>query len=646
MKKTLAVWKELYGPDHPKLSEAYIAIGSSYGQKDEFELSEINFQKALNLYLSRRDENNPRVGVVLFNLGVLYEKMKNYPKALEYHTQALEFRRNMYGGEHFSMNSGYNSIGNSHKAMENLEEAEKNYLKAVELSKIEPYRTMNTHYFALTSLGNIFRTRGEYEKSLQYHWSALSILDSTNGVIIPLGADIMENLGETYITIGNYDSAAACFQRGIDFLEKYEKVNKVNLDLLQIDTYQGQGTMYYKKYQNSSNDPRDLYHSVEAFEKSLDIADNLRQKFLTLDSRQNFIGTSLRILEGSARTDCALMTHAPDKKDELLERIFQNMEKGKSVALLESFNESRAKINGGLPQSMIDREDDLKKTITRLEEQIYSEQARGENADSLKVLELEAEIFDLKSDFQNLMAELNRNYPQYISLKYGNKIPPIDQVKKFLGPNRALIEFLVGRETITTLVISQNQSNAFNQTIPKDLFSDIEKLRKSLSPESVKNNVLDPQSFKKLSFKLYQTILQKSIEILDDQINTLIIVPDGALGYLPFDILISNDQSPNQWMTMPYLINQYQISTSYSASLLLENENNASDKYAFGGFAAEYPIRFGEADSISQDSLIAMLVRDGDFPLPGAIDEVNQIAKLLQGGSLYRHESQRGELQS
>ena len=71
-------------------------------------------------------------------------------------------------------------------------------------------------------------------------------------------------------------------------------------------------------------------------------------------------------------------------------------------------------------------------------------------------------------------------------------------------------------------------------------------------------------------------------------IDKLIIVPDGVLGYLPFDALLKN-RTDTTFKALPYLIKAYEISYSYSVTLLQEMsvKKNQPSK-TFLGFAPEF----------------------------------------------------------
>ncbi|NJL75557.1 MAG: CHAT domain-containing protein [Saprospiraceae bacterium] len=73
-----------------------------------------------------------------------------------------------------------------------------------------------------------------------------------------------------------------------------------------------------------------------------------------------------------------------------------------------------------------------------------------------------------------------------------------------------------------------------------------------------------------LSFQIYTHIFAP-IEAVFPLPEKLIIVPDGILGYIPFDALIKKESAdPTLHKQHDYLIKNHQISYVYSASLLQE----------------------------------------------------------------------------
>ncbi len=84
----------------------------------------------------------------------------------------------------------------------------------------------------------------------------------------------------------------------------------------------------------------------------------------------------------------------------------------------------------------------------------------------------------------------------------------------------------------------------------------------------------------------------------------LIIIPDGVLGYFPFEILTksSKDSEELDFKTMPYLLKEFPVSYSYSATLKYNpyfiKDRKSNDELI--AFAPEYE-RTTENDSLSRD---------------------------------------------
>ena len=77
--------------------------------------------------------------------------------------------------------------------------------------------------------------------------------------------------------------------------------------------------------------------------------------------------------------------------------------------------------------------------------------------------------------------------------------------------------------------------------------------------------------------QLYQELLFPALQNISPSINELVIVTDGILGYVPLQILVTNDDWQNskeaRYDKLAYLLYDYQISYAYSATFLQEAAN-------------------------------------------------------------------------
>jgi CHAT domain-containing protein len=122
-------------------------------------------------------------------------------------------------------------------------------------------------------------------------------------------------------------------------------------------------------------------------------------------------------------------------------------------------------------------------------------------------------------------------------------------------------------------------------------------------------------------------------------VERLVIIPDGRLGYLPFQVLIDNRQleGVDDYRKLPYVINNYEVRYEYSSTLLLAEHTPKQQRGGFLGFAPQYGEGGGgisvrsaaEEDVLAEDA--AEVVRLA--PLKFTKTEVEEISRLFAGQS-------------
>ena len=129
----------------------------------------------------------------------------------------------------------------------------------------------------------------------------------------------------------------------------------------------------------------------------------------------------------------------------------------------------------------------------------------------------------------------------------------------------------------------------------KELTKQIIALREEIQAQNFKQNA--EQSYAKFTSSaglIYNYALAPSLEHLNPGIKQLIIIPDGALWLIPFEMLLHKkvesadiNFSPDH---LPYLINKYAISYAHNSRLLISDKQNVSteNESDFAGFAPSF----------------------------------------------------------
>ena len=121
--------------------------------------------------------------------------------------------------------------------------------------------------------------------------------------------------------------------------------------------------------------------------------------------------------------------------------------------------------------------------------------------------------------------------------------------------------------------------------------------------------------------------------------NELIIVPDGVLGYVPFEALLS--KSPGRmgvFTSYPYLLNDYRISYCYSATLLKEMREKQHRSKPKKSVLATAPFFRGNAQALHPRSefwAINEVKRDSLQALDASGEEVAFVSRLWNGTSIF-----------
>jgi CHAT domain-containing protein len=195
----------------------------------------------------------------------------------------------------------------------------------------------------------------------------------------------------------------------------------------------------------------------------------------------------------------------------------------------------------------------------------------AERSKSRVLLELLTESVANLNKGNSQEAEAIKN-PLPVSLKEVQALCP--------DKNTVILEYSVGDSSSCLWVITQTAHQLFKLPSRKSLQAQIEAFRFALlNPDQTNNDF-----FTKGGFSLYQKLLQPAQSYLTKK-SKLVIIPDGILNYLPFEVLLTENRgigSPPSYSELPYLMKKYPVSYAQSASVLkslLSEKSGVSQTY-------------------------------------------------------------------
>lgn len=250
---------------------------------------------------------------------------------------------------------------------------------------------------------------------------------------------------------------------------------------------------------------------------------------------------------------------------------FYLLEKGKALLLTEDIINNNALSK--LPDSIKAKELELKKaTLT------FSTQQDNDN--DAKNRGFEAEL-----KYEAYIDSIKVVYPQYFKNQSLQKILSLNKLQQSLDEETAVVSYLwpsseIGSNTIFALLITKEVTELFKVGDSKNIETLIKSYRELISkPLTTKEN---RDTYNEVAYQLYSKLFQPKKTKNSINKKNLIILPDGKLHNIPFEALVTSNESFN------YLIQEHIISYAYSLSFLEQNKNLIRQtNNDFIGFAPE-----------------------------------------------------------
>ena len=257
---------------------------------------------------------------------------------------------------------------------------------------------------------------------------------------------------------------------------------------------------------------------------------------------------------------------------EQMEPFWELSESSKSNLLLQGLRSQKIRTFSKVPDSVKDYESVLGYHINLCEENLLSEEKRLGGSDHLKIDSLESRLDSLRRTFKVLVAEMRNQYPLY-ALKYEKIKPEIETIQKsLLDKNQGLIEFYLTDCHLYTFALSKDTAIVLVNNRLKDLDKHILNFREGIT----NSRILEPeavyQKYVQSAHRLYEELMEPTLALLGEEVTRLIIIPDGVLNSIAFDLLLTKLPEENLKYrpgSYSYLIRDYAISYDFSASLSL-----------------------------------------------------------------------------
>lgn len=609
--KVLNIRKLVHPEFHPDVATVYSNIGMMHNNIGTYDQALAYHRQALAIRDSLLDESHPHLAISYDQIGVAYER-KDYPdKALSYHKKALKIRKKSLGEDHISTMISYNNIGVAYMRDNDYPNALAYYQKALSISR----HLFGELHFGVAinyhNIGTAYGYMGSYEQEMVYQRKALNVLKSVFGKLHPAIATTYNDIGEIYQKQHKYDSALSSYQKSLI------ANNAFTNDNISLENYlDGNHLLFTLK--NKVESLLAIGSDSLAMATYL-LADSLislvQRSYLTHNDKLSLNRTAKQIHEGAIQT--VLQLHSITNEQPLLQQAFYFSERSKANLLAIQLSASEARQFGQVPRHLLQQEDSLRFTLSFLRTQLM----KGEDKNVIQ-----NQLFSTQQRYDSLINALEQEYPDYYQLKYDTRTATVPGIQTQLAPEEAVISYFVGDSTYYAFAITSEYFRVVPLPVDTLLSKRVTSIRQMLSADSVA-----PGEYQQAAYELYQQLLTPVVaDSAFASVRKLTIIPDGVLGYLPFELLLTQPSTPKgNYATLPYLLQDYTIHYSYSATWLFHPfsrpANPVTDQYI--AFAPHYPALV--SDSVQR--LAFGRFRDQVAPLRWNQQEVKNINQHLSG---------------
>ena len=560
---SLEIRIQLFGPDHVTLAHNYTVIGNIYLGKRDFDKAFKFYNRALSISMNTLGEFHPNIGHNLYNLGFAYKEAEQSENALLFFRKALFMWEKKFGSQHPLVARVCDEIGVQLLTQTHYDSALFYFNRALLIWTEKPGRKGFRRAYEFSHIGTTYLKKGKFNDALRYYDLALSINKEYYGEKHIEVSQSYSDIADAYVSVRDYKNALWYNTRAIEALVLNESketsemitVNAVRL-LLAFDM---KGDILREIYYKKTLRQEDLRRSFSAYESAVLWLDKIRREYSSEDSKLLLGKKMNQIFEKGISTAYDLFTLTRDSS--FVEKAFLFSEKSKAVILTEAIIDEKARINAGIPDSLLDYENQLRARIGFYNKKLFAEQNEDEFG-SKKYRTIQDKIFALTTEYEKHLRLIEESYPQYYDLKYRSSVISLEELQKNIPDSSVLLEYYLGDRQCFVFCIDNNQFRWVALDTDSIILKQINNMRRGIETQ-------DFRSYSESAYYLYNRLIN-SIRITDA--THLIIIPDGLLSTIPFEALLTKPAGESMdYSDLAYLIKDFNISYAYSSTLLYQN---------------------------------------------------------------------------
>jgi len=304
--------------------------------------------------------------------------------------------------------------------------------------------------------------------------------------------------------------------------------------------------------------------ALNTYDSAFALADYIK-KSIDNDEARFFIAD--KVFDAYTRAVDFLMRTNTDHSKEKMIHALEWISKSRATSLAISLKENTIKKFAGLPDSLLNKERNIKISISRLKFQLQSSTDSTEQKDLLSAINSnELQLQSLNNSY--------KNYPEYYRQKFAADKVDVSYIQEnVLDDQSAILCYYKGLENVHAFVIKNN--NIAETEISNDTFlnENIHDFINFLSTVNVGT------TFNKTPAKNLYNALVSPLKKYLSGVTSLIVIPDQEFINLPFEAFMPDNNK--------YLVEDYTVTYQFALPFLQKTITtfNQEEAIAFAPFA-------------------------------------------------------------
>ncbi|MEM9338601.1 MAG: CHAT domain-containing tetratricopeptide repeat protein, partial [Bacteroidota bacterium] len=437
-----------------------------------------------------------------------------------------------------------------------------------------PYALSDNEYYRdyINIKGLIFLNEGKHEDAITYFNKSISSYQNKYGPDYHVTSSIYVNLARAYFGMDRFDTSLECIQKALALNADSQWKPQSTLDnppeispknwIDYFNTLTEKLTILQKVLSNDEDGLTKLTAQYAYIDRCVKMC---RREISDTYDQFTYDDSFEKVYAEAINTSYDLYVLTDDVQ--YLHQCFYWLESHRGSTLLQSARTQFAMKNTDLPAEVVQAERELESQLALMKSALQSE------VDTALLASYSQREFKLKYAYDSLISRIEQDYPSYVESKYNDEVVSVEEAQEQLARDEALIAFNVHDTTLFSFYLTREEFEVKRLTLDSTFDRHLQTLF-----DTYKDAVPYTKESMASSKYVYDVLIGTYEEKLNAQaIQTLTLMPDDQLHYLPFDaLLVSYADGPSHLVEhvssrniYSVTIDQYALTTNKSGNKVL-----------------------------------------------------------------------------